>query len=409
MQLGNHPVNVLVANYAGNMMTSGTIRNYADITNDGQMALIDHENQVISPEDITAYTAPVRFVVRNGNELFYSDYIIGSKISSSGSADYTADTQQLTYVGYNGSSGSLDVFDQNTYMINLEIMDEDVATVPYPYMKHGVYASSSNATQEEVAFGLVHSLVANFQREAQIKIAFNTICNNAGAAISADAGDTVVGNKGSKVLVISDVTDNDNIAVLAAGDYVRLGTGVTDPVYKIVSGSTTAAAGGTLVLDRPLTADVSLAGNAAEYITSALGLAANWGIKMQGVARTNFVPGVQKHFLTTFHVGLSGFESTVATYSTAASYGVGTYQEVAEMEYITQGNTGKKPYIGVPPFVSKSVASATTTYDKVSITFYEDGYTSNMSNNPKKYKTLVIYSSSADASPNDELETILSL
>lgn len=407
MQLINHPVNVLIANYGGNMMTSGTIRSYADITNDGQMALVDWKNEVISPTAIAAYTTPTKLVVRNGNELLYSEPFIGSKIVSEGSVEAAAETQQVTYLGYNGTSGSIDVFDQNTYMVHLELMDDDIATFPYPYMKFGTYASGVDATEVEVVFGLTKSLVENFKRESEVKVNFNAVCSHAGTALGA-ATDTVVGKKGSKVLVVTDTDDDDTVIAVTVGDFIRLGTATTAPVYKIVSGELTVS-GGTVVLDRPLSADVSLVGNTSEYITAAQGAASTWGIKMEGVKRTTFVAGTTHHYTTTFKVGLSGFDATTITYTTAAAKGSGTYEEVANMEYITQGNTGKLPYIGVPPFTPKSVTNPTLTYDKVTVTYYEEGYEGLISNNPKNARTLVIYSSSSDASPNDELKTIFGI
>lgn len=403
MPISNNLTTVLVANLATAMKAAGTtIRSYSDLS-DGQLALVNQANLSLNPATaISNYTYPVRFVVRNGDKLVYSDWILYNAANVHVQKTYAADTQQVSYVGYNGTSGSLDVFDLNEYIINIEIKDEDVATAVYPYMKHGAYYSDSAATQAEIGLGLVSSLVSNFKREPQSRIQFDLVCSAAGTAISNDAGDTVVGYKGSDVLVIADATDDNDIAVLAVGDFVRIGTATTAAVYKIISGSTTAAAGGTLKLDRPLVASVSLAGTTAEYITAAEALAADFGIKMTSVARTNFVPGVQKHYLTTFKVFLArGFETTAVTYTTAATYGAGTYQEVAEMEYIAQGNTGKKVYIGVPPFVSRSAASSATTYTRNTYTFSSDGYAGIISNNPTNKKVLYIYTGTGGQADTD--------
>lgn len=421
--ISQNAVHVLIANYANDMPTSGTIKTYSDISNDGQIALVNGANTVISPASIvvagnTYYDKEVRFVVRNGTELVFSPWFQGKDVANAASATGLADTQQVTYVGYNGSAYSLDAFDQNEYILNIEIKDEDVATGVYPYMKHAAYYSDTTATQAEVALGLVSSAIANFARESQSKIQFDAICNAAvTAANGTKTGQEVTVVKGSKVLTFeTDVTYTaGGGSTLVVGDFVRIGTvgggtALTSPVYKVTAISTVYVTLDRAVTNASGTYDDAGGTSDIEIIPAATGVAANWGIKMTGIARTNFVPGEQKHYLTTFLVTLArGFQSTVVTYTTKAAYGRGTYQKVAEDEYLAQGFSGKKVYVGVPQFKSRSAASAANLYDTVTFNIVKSGYKGLISSNPNNVTTVILYTNDDNASPNDELKTILGI
>lgn len=64
------------------------------------------------------------------------------------------------------------------------------------------------------------------------------------------AADTLVGTAGSKVLT---VVESGGVLpyLFAVGDYIRMGTAVTAPVYKITATTVTVADGGLITLDIP--------------------------------------------------------------------------------------------------------------------------------------------------------------
>lgn len=86
---------------------------------------------------------------------------------------YVAGANQVDYIGYNGTTGSIDVIDDNVYKVNITIVGTDATDFSRRTIKHGVYKSDSAATQEEIAAGLTNSLITNFSREG-IKLRFGT-------------------------------------------------------------------------------------------------------------------------------------------------------------------------------------------------------------------------------------------
>jgi len=252
---------------------------------------------------------------------------------------YTAATQQVDYIGYNGTSGSMDVINDNTYKIHIQVQELLRSNSDGRKIKFGIYKSSAAATQAEVASQLVKSLVGNFSREYEKFIKFTMLADHAGAATGA-AADTVVGSLGSNKVVITDTAADSSVIALAAGDYFRAGTAVTSPIYKIVS-STVAVTGGTLTLDVPLQAAVNLVGTTAEYITAAQMAVANCGIVMTGQA-LSFKPGKFNDAVASWDTILIDFEDTTTTFkSVAATIGSGTINQVRQMEWFLQGFEGE--------------------------------------------------------------------
>ncbi len=284
---------------------------------------------------------------------------------------YTAGTVQTDYIGYNGTSGSIDVINSNLYKINIQVQELLRSNSDGRKVKFGVYTSTASATQAEIGAGLLKSLINNFDREFEKFIKFSMLADHAGASVGA-AADTVVGNEGSTKVVITDTGANATVIALAVGDYFRAGTAVTDPVYKIV-GSTVGTGGGTLTLDVPLQAAVNLVGNTAEYITAAQMATANCGIKMLGQT-LSFKAGKFNDEVAMWETQLVGFEDTTETFkSTAATRGTGTVNQLKQQEWFFQSNEGES---FVEPF-STTFAKRTNTdsavagggYDLISLQF----------------------------------------
>jgi hypothetical protein len=284
---------------------------------------------------------------------------------------YTAGTVQTDYVGYNGTTGSIDVINDNSYKINLQIQELLRSNSDGRKVKFGIYKSSSSATQAEIASALTKSLFQNFEREAEKFIVFTMLGDHAGAAIGA-AADTVVGNLGSNKVVITDTGGDTSVNAIVAGDYFRAGTATTAAIYKVVS-STVGTGGGTLTLDMPLQAAVNLVGNTAEYITAAQAATMNCGIKMVGQA-LSFKAGKFNDEVVMWETQLVDFEDTTETFkSTAATRGSGTVNQLKQMEWFTQGFEGEymreKFSETFTPRTNTDASVAGGGYDLIRITF----------------------------------------
>ena len=341
-------------------------------------------------------------------KVLVSEVIDKSKIKTIKKKVYAAAAQQVDYIGYNGTSGSIEVNANELYYIQLYLEEYITSSHDGRYIKHGQFNSNSSSTELSIANGLVASLVNNFSREPKQLIKFERVCNNAGAANTITAGAdatyyTFV--NGSKIVYGSDitglaVTGTDEInATVVAGDYLRAGTAVTSPVYKIVSvitgtGSDTAGTPMALELDIPYQGvTVSLGITAGtEYITAALAAAASWGLKLTGVAQPW---SLEKKFdkVVRFNTNLSddAFGATVVTKSVGASEGSGTFKQVAELEVFCQRNDNDHYRIGQPNlFDPRQDASSSGTYDLLQIIYTQDENVGFVDNVSPKVLTLAI-------------------
>ena len=279
----------------------------------------------------------------NSKPAFVSDIIKVSDVKRISHKAYSAATSQVDYVGYNGSAQSIDAIDNNLYMVQVYLEEFITSSHDGRYIKHFQYKSDSSATQSEIALGLAKSAYLNFSREAKNSAGdpfatFKAICSDAGAIIPTGAG-TVAVNKGSNVIEFgTDVDDATGATLLLVNEFLRFGTTVTSPVYKIVSIDTTA---NTIVLDRPYgeTSNSAVANNAVERITAALGLAADWGVAITASAKDHSV-GQLHYGVTRFTINAKDFGSTVSTKSVAASEGTGVINQMKDLEWFAKGNSG---------------------------------------------------------------------
>ena len=288
----------------------------------------------------------------------------------------TAAVNKVEYYGSNGTTGSFEALDENFYRLHINYK-AGYATNNHgtDYAKHAIYESDASATQYEIASGLASSGYSNFSREpknstGQAPIVFKCICDNAGVANAADAGSDATYFKfiqGSKYVTGTDSTGlamlgSDEVEVtFGVGDFLRAGTATTDDVYKIVAytaGTGTTPAGTPLIfeLDQPFRgASTTLVMTGTEYITAALGAAANWGIVLTGQTQ-DFSVGKKADVIVDWTSTSENFGTTTYTVSanTAAVPGTNTQRQMQELEWFLQGNEGDFyhgmgfPYTGTP-------------------------------------------------------------
>ena len=325
--------------------------------------------------------------------LQVSDPIIkGSEVAAYYTA-YAASQGQIDYIGYNGTSGSIEVFNSNVYTIRMFLRDNTTASFKRDEIKEGFYKSDATATEAEVAAGLVKSLIANFSREAEPVVLFERV--NSGTSIATSAG-VITFTKGSKYVSWPEDGNNNDAgkydtdgSSVAVGDYIRVGhaTTKTYPVYKVAA--ITGAATTTIVLELDVpyqgTSEAIAAASVGVLPTANLG---TFGIKMTGQKRA-FVKGVfNADSYLTWDTILQDFGSTVVTKSQAASKGVGTYEWVAEKEFEFQMNNN--PYRLAQPLPSyKADASSSSTYG-IFVIQYKDEMDTALGGQADSIKTLYI-------------------
>lgn len=290
---------------------------------------------------------------------------------------YAAETAQVDYIGYNGTSGSIEAINNNLYKIDIQVQELLRSNTDGRKVKFGFYQSDSSATQAEIAIGLAGSLIYNFDREPEKFITFKAICNDALAA-GEDFDETISVVNGSKVIANADATPTYNTGTaLAVGDFIRFGAtttsavALTDDVYEVKSIS-----GANITLDRPVqlaSGDYVTGSNYTQVIPAADGASADWGIVMTG-ASLSFTAGKFNAEVARWESQLKDFGTTsVDLMSTAASPGSGTVNQVAQMEWFYQGNEGEYHREGFStlfsPRANTNPSVAGSGYDLFALTF----------------------------------------
>lgn len=318
-----------------------------------------------------AIVAGQKFVIAlggpNNKAKFVSELIDPAEVDLATRTTTVAATQASQAYGFNGTNGSIDTsfLAGNLYFADIYIQEMLRSSTDGRTVKHFQYQTIADGdTQADIASGLLKSAINNFSREAEDYMGFEMLCDDAGAAMGAVA-DTVVGVKGTKTVVVTETTA---VATVAPGDYFRIGTAVTDPVYKVTA-STVTGTSGTLTLDVPLQESFSLLGTTTEFITAALADAGNCGITMTGKT-LDWTLGKGHYSVLRFESIMRDAGTTTFTQLSDAFDGRGVYKQAADAEWFTRGFEGEYNREGFSDlYQSVFNAADGNTYDVTSIRF----------------------------------------
>jgi hypothetical protein len=346
----------------------------------GAIAVVDMGNRFLTAAAYAALTSTAKFRILQGKgagkAMMKSPELTKGNVTIT-SAAHKAAVQQVTTIGYNGTTGALPVANDTAFHIKLRKNDNDAANRSQPMsLFAGPVKTDASGTQEELALALAKSFNKNFYDEPANGYAkAELICSNAGAVTTAATG-TLTATNGSVTVTGTGATI---LTEFSAGDYVRFGTALTSPVYKVVT-ATDNGATGTLVLDRPYTgATGTFVAGAAHYITAAGAAAANFGIVITGVEAPFDVNKFRNYYANRFTVSFSD-ESTLISHTQGARNGNGVWQQVALDEYMSYGFEGQNEMLAVPatmrdqevkiPGVGTATA-ATSKYSVVTLSWTE--------------------------------------
>jgi len=343
-------------------------------------------------------------------------------------ANYSAATEQKTYIGYNGTTGSIAVANSDIYTVRLLRKDYSKTWGEHGSFKLvGTYQSDASATQTEIADALVANMYKNLLVEKQKSGTWVTKVGriNSAAVTAANdfTGDTTV-VQGTNFITIAESGNNNDAAVygagntdLAVGDYVRIGgvgagTALTSNVYKVtaLSGAKTSSIIATLDVEViEASGTYAAATHDIEVIPAATAAAANWGLMLQSQS-VKFSPGLFKNQNVTFNVMLNdAFGSTIVTNATNASKGVGTYREVAEMEWELRNNQREAYHVASYPITETLNAISGKTYDMIVVNFKDDNARS-INGYDLSFHSLVIASEDESAATvHTDLKDILNI
>jgi len=332
---------------AGNQARTGTSLSTAAagevFVTDGSGTILDTVSVVLADKIMimqsqgSALPVVISPVIKKSNILTYK-----------GGA-YVAPVQGISYIGYNGSTGSIDVVNDNAYTALVYTYDSPTWAEKSPAII-GYFASDSAATEQEIADGLTVSMYQN-KKNIQAAKPFTVERVNSGAAVGVVTG-TVASfsfvEDSSKVLAsVATAT----ITGVAVGDYIRVGTAgtLTNPIYKVtavVSGGTSANPS-RIELDVPWdAASTTQLIATVEYVAAATAQAGDFGLKLTGRAQPvsqSLIQngGLQEYYFVRFKPNLVGFGATSTDYNnTVAVSGSGVPAQVGVEERQLLGNEG---------------------------------------------------------------------
>jgi hypothetical protein len=308
-------------------------------TNTGTVALLDpalfDKIKIIKDRGINN---PLQQVVLKRGEIVSATSVAGRLAS-----------EQVSFIGSNGTTGSIAGLTVNTfYEVKLEHVPNSFAYGKRPAnYKYGTWKSGTTTpTQADVANGIVASLVQNFIPNRTIDWRVFSEVTNSGArtTATATAAVTLTFTKYSRFVTASAATASTNVV---AGDYVAIDATVSTGVYKVASKD----GSGNLILDIPYNGETTtiVATTNNIRIVAATANAANFGIKITGIKQKYDVNRWRQYDKVRFNPFINEAFNTTAIATTAAFDGIAVYEQVANDEYISWGDEGQIFVDQVPP------------------------------------------------------------
>lgn len=312
----------------------------------------------LSEAALVALGANDQFIIVQGKganaPLLKSDVLTKGSISIT-SNKHVAAVQQITVIGYNGTSGNMPSANDTSYYIKLRKNDNDAANRSQPLSLTGQYKTGGAATVTEVAFGIARNLRANMDDEpANGYLSIEVLSNGTITALPNDA-----------VVVSGSRTVTSTAHLLSVGDFVNL-AGATYQVKVVQDANTIILSTPYVGASATITAGTTLATQAGSVatITSA-------GVRLTGVAADFDVNAFRDYYVNRFTASFSDSD-TLVTSVQGAREGVGVWQKVAMDEYMTYGFEGQNEMLSVPPRMRDQEVVNGAKYSAVQIAWTED-------------------------------------
>lgn len=366
MEFQNTNLKVLVGNATSDAAET-TLSAFKASGSVGEVIATDSKGSVVA-----SGTTKFMIALKNADGTLDTTEIMDlSNVKTISAKAYSPAFTKVSAIGYNGSTGAIDVINDNLYQINLELLNYGSLSPENRYLRQAHFQSpSSSTTQNLVADGLAASLIRNFSREQIARVLVERLCSAAGQALGTGV-DNVTFTKGSKYFTATNIDDATTNAALVVGSYIRIGTATNSPVYKITAIDATTNVG---TLDVPYQGPTTtIADTGLEQILIADAQAANCGLQISAVDQPFVVGKIRFEPLDWRPITLVDFGSTEVTELRPASKGIGDGRRVAELEWFAQGNFAERHRMGEPhlyDYRSELKADSNSTYDVLVIDYY---------------------------------------
>jgi hypothetical protein len=360
---------MFVSNYTGSTgLANGSRLNATDDLSDGEMVVVNAMNIVLSSSNIgsndLADNDGIIIAFRSGDQIYRTPKLKKDNMLSYVGASYSAASNQVTNIGYDGSGNSITGFTAGDIVApRVEFYEATRQGQGNQTLETTAYEVQSGDTQMEVALGIANGLQKAFNRKAHKPIKTEAINSNSSTSTPSNS---ITVTEGEQWVETSEDLDS--------GQVVRLGGQTTsDPVYKVI---TARDSDNYYKLDRPYEGSDATHGTGSwEYMTESNASSADWGVKLTGQDK-EFKLGKNLYGVYRFDVDAGGLSGTVIANSTDADPGVGDGKEVAENEWFYEGNLGntyRRDFMHETAFGN---AVQSNNYDQLSIRCYNDQETS---------------------------------
>jgi hypothetical protein len=289
--------------------------------------------------------------------LHYSPVLNPRNIKNLSYRAYTAKAEQVDYIGWNGTAGTLEEVTYNNYMLKVLYKHDKAMWSEQKNIR--VYSHEVGATASSKLILKSISAQVNMDKDSKLKA---EIVANTATETALSGSCTITATYLSDTLVAS--ASNHGVVV---GDVIRVAaTGTANPVYIV-----TAVDGANISIHTPYqgTTAATLASKIVTAIT-------NWGLKLTGLPITWKAKGIMPYVVAMWDLQLSGFGETPVTNSVKPTKGSGHPYDIADLEWFANGGDGLRNRTVVPISEGRTDVDLTKTgYGIVSFEYQETGST----------------------------------
>jgi hypothetical protein len=349
--------------------TAGTVAK-ANVLADGEIVVTDLAGRILNSTTVLGQQV---IQIRQGRGIKTPPIKI-AEIPFSGVNLYKGDAfeaarEQVTFIGYNGSTGDFEATGatEKRFIAKITPAPNTMIFGIMPFnVKDTLFVSPASTTKTENAIGMLKQFILSYipNRNIDFNPKFELVASDAGTAIANLTN--MVFTKHSRLVT---VTAGSSITI-AAGAYIKINDGSTAtqrPVYRVQTGGT-----GTSFT---ISLEWQFQGNSGTVLAASItGIAAGAlttvGLKVSGVPFRYDVNRWRQYDKMRFYVQLvNGFTTTTVTDAVGAFEGVGTWQQTQNDEYIGWGDEGQINPMQLPPLFREQDAEVNNNYSVLNIGF----------------------------------------
>lgn len=313
---------------------------------DGEVVVLTSTGAIATTSTTYANSPWIQLVQRNGDNLVYSNRILGNRITGYRGKVTSFGQEQIYHIGFNGTGGSLDITSGLDFQLTVIENQDDMMWSEQK--KKNVVNVPNNlvTTQMDLAKAIVKNQMKKYTTDGSSITA--VMLNSADAAASVSQGQTLQVTHGSNLIIYNGAPT----ATPPAGSLVRIGAtgsgdGPTIPVYS-VTGPGPSSIANSFYIDQPYAGPSNTALPATDHGYIAIAsIGASWGVRFTG-KQLPFRRDFFKFKRVSFTLQMSGFGATILSKTQEHSYGNGDGRLVLEEESFTKGFEGALNRMTVP-------------------------------------------------------------